>query len=118
MRANGRSNMQPLNISPGELLKSSKDRAFGEYLNASGHRCLCYQTSEEGPPQYDPGEVYFCFAKFQNPFYKNWIGRYAALAVYFPTLDLLHDAERGQGRPLMAFEWPDIPGVITTKPMK
>lgn len=119
--------MQPL--SPADLLKNaasvaSKDRAYGEYVNEAGHRCACYEGEEApyrhlpGPPQYEIKGVYFCFAKFQNPFFKQWIGRYAAMAVFFPTVDLIHEAERRAGRPMMPPEWIDIKGAITTKPIK
>ncbi len=111
--------MQPL--SPADLLKTaaSKDRAFGEYANEAGHRCPCYVgQGMAGPPQYDPGDVYFCFSKFQNPFWKPWVGRYVGMAIFFPTLDLLHAKERELGRPIAPPEWLDIPGVLTTRPVK
>jgi hypothetical protein len=111
--------MQPL--SPQDLLKtvSSKDRAFGEYLNKPGNRCQCYANQGlAGPFQYEHGDYYFCFAKFQNPFWKPWIARYVAMAVFFPMLDLVHETERRLGRPMAPPEWYDIKGVITTRPVK
>ncbi len=111
--------MQPL--SPPEILKTlgSKDRAFGEYANKPGMKCPCYADKGlMGPPQYDPGEVYFCFSKFQNPFWKPWVGRYVALAVFFPNVDLIHAKERELGRPTAPPEWMDIPKALTVPPIK
>lgn len=110
--------MQPLNPSLDDIFKSSKDRLFGEYQYKPGLHCPCYQGRPDGPPQYEPGDVYFCFSKFQNPFYKNWVGRYAAMAIFFPTLDVLHEAERRLGRPSPPPEWLSLEGVLTTRPIK
>lgn len=92
--------------------ETSKDRVFGEYRNEHGHRCPCYEKSAGGPPMYAPGDVYFCFARFQNPFVKNFQSRYAALSVFMPNVDVIHKVERQEGRPLMPHEWPLIPGAM------
>lgn len=103
-----------------------KVRAFGEYVNETGHRCSCYEgrnapyPDAPGPPQYELQDVYFCFSQFQNPFTRDWVARYVAMTIFSPNLDALHVAERYEGRALIPSEWPLIKGVLIEglKPIK
>src|SRR6266850_4974458 len=111
--------LNPLTPDPHNL-PISKDREFGEYINEKDHRCPCFEKGDDGPPQYELRDVYFCFAKFPNKFVRKWISRYAAMTVLCPVLDVLHAYERQEGRSITPSEWPLVPGVLIQgiKPMK
>src|SRR5258706_3757446 len=107
-------------VTPEVPPQASKDRNFGEYQNTRGHRCPCFAEGGDGPPQYAPNDVYFCFAKFQSPFTRNWISRYVAMSVMAPALEILHEAERRAGRHLVPPEWPLVTSCLIQgfKPIK
>ncbi|QOR55548.1 MAG: hypothetical protein UMS36scaffold28_38 [Phage 59_13] len=99
-----------LNQTKPEMPQPPTGRQFGEYLNTPGHRCPCYEDKAVGPPQYEAGDNYFCFARFKNPFFKEQVKRYAAISVFQPNMDAIQRHERYHGRAMMASEWPSILG--------
>jgi hypothetical protein len=103
-----------------DLKEKTKERHFGEYTYDKDHQCPCFVGQEQGPIQYEPGDGYFCFSKFPNPFTKKWASRYAGLTILAPVLDVLHKSERQMGRPLLVTEWPLVKGVLIQgiQPMK